>query len=224
MPAPPRPSKRRRKKVNDNTDISLVGVGRGYWADTQVKWPGGYRGKESPRPYLPLDAYYLMDTTDGIVEVKGSESRVMILRRLHEREADMRYKYIDRQTNYKSWKRQGTPAVPRRAVVGQLERVEVPKWFRRMQIQVMNDDFWKHGIRIRPQRNGNIDPITGNMEYNDAFYQEGAITMYPRCLNFGKDIPFAPTIPDLWLAKPPLPDKPSGPPLVMPNHLRYRSF
>ncbi|KAI5838527.1 hypothetical protein DFP73DRAFT_599750 [Morchella snyderi] len=220
---PPRPSKRR-PRVYDNTDISMCGVGKGYWGYTRVKWPGGYHGAENPRPYVTMTAYTVLDTPTGPKDLYGPETRVQTLQRLHSRNADMRYKYIDRQKNYKSRIRQGTPHVPRDAVVGQLNRVETPKWYRQMQLPFMRSTFWKHGIRIRPQRNGKIDRVTGNMEYNDAFYQEGAETMYPHCLNLGKDIPLAPTLLDLWTAKPPRLGTPVGPPHVLPVHNRHRLF
>lgn len=204
---------------DERTKVNIRGMGVGQWNHIPDTFPGGYRGNEDPKPYKPRPTKipcYNPQTRMMNGCLRGKETRVQVMKRLHnKRSIDPRYKFLSSQINYIAM---GTPAVPYRQDEGYLDRVEKPKWYRQVQLPVMHRSLWYEGIRIRPHRNGKVDRVTGNMEYNDAFRMEGSETQYPRSLNYGKDHPLAPTNLEVILAKPAHPRMPICPPGTRPRN------
>ncbi|KAH8145288.1 uncharacterized protein LAJ45_10725 [Morchella importuna] len=225
--APPKHRPSELSKGDQDTKVRISGMGIGQWFHAPDKWPGGYRGNDDPKPYKPRTTRFEGHGRDGrfIRWIYGKETQVAVLKRLHDRKSfDPRYKYLSKQINYNYAMRPGTPHIPYPEDEGQLQRVQKPKWYRQMRLPFMNWACWSEGIRIRPQRNGKVDRVTGNMEYNDAFLMEGSDTAYPRSLNFRKDHPLAPTDKEVLWAKPADPRTPLCHPSVKPRNCHHRAF
>jgi hypothetical protein len=179
--APPQHRPKELAKGNLRTTVMIAGLGIGGWYESADTFPGGYRGFLDPKPYEPRQVRRRLYRRSTFLKViTGKETPVEVMKRLHhEKSSDFRYKYIDTQINYKSSAKTGTPHVPLAETVGQLNRVETPKWYRMKKLSFLHPGMWHHGIRIRPQRNGKVDRVTGSIEYTDAFHAEGVNTQYP---------------------------------------------